>query len=247
MHRRHVSARWLLISLLGAACLCGRPAAAQEASGAATTATDGNAVIHLNRLMGVFTVTGVQSVNGVTEAVGLFTAEATDSTGVSLDVLTGVPMRLPMPLNAALTGKGSLSAKFHEPPVIPPQLSTNLCTILGISIEFIDLVIPGLGLNLHVNEIVLVVRADRETTLGDVLCTLLGEDAFGNNPVAAASLNVRSDGKNVLIEGTGPGTLRSAPTVNGPVPWVDVLKVEPNQFFKYAPTGTPNFFKLEAR
>jgi cytochrome c peroxidase len=152
----------------------------QRAAFGANTGGSTNDVLNLQRLRGVFTVTGFQVVNGNSEAVGSITAEAIDSAGVPVELVTNAPIRLPLPLNGALAGKASLLASLGKDYVPPPQPGTNLCKILGVSIGFIDIVVPGLSLNLHVNELSLVVRADRDTQLGNVLCTLLGEGAYAD-------------------------------------------------------------------
>jgi cytochrome c peroxidase len=171
-------------------------------SGAATGPS--NAVVNLKRLNSVFTVTAFRVVNGVSEAVGMLTAEATDSAGVSVNLFTEAPVRVPMALKGSLAGKTNMlaSASLSKEYVPPPQLSSNLCKILGVSIEFIDVTIPGLGLNVHVNELSFVVRADKETALGSMLCTLLGEDAY----LAIDPAEMRS-----LAQGLGLGALATVP------------------------------------
>jgi hypothetical protein len=227
-----------------------QPAASGGPTNGPTAKAGSNAVLNLTRLKGDFTVTAFQVVNGVSEAVGMVTAEATDSTGASVDIFTNIPVRLPMPLNGPLTGKASLLSSVSKEYVPPPTLSTNLCTILAISIEFIDVTIPGLGLNVHVNQLLLGVRADRETRLGDVLCTLLGEDIGAKTILGSlAPLKIRLDGNRVLVEGTNAAaaTLQSAPALNQPIPWTDVATPTGAVQVILAPTGTAQFFKLNPK
>jgi cytochrome c peroxidase len=168
------------------------------ATGSTATITNSDAALHLKRLSGVFTVTGFQAVNGTSEAVGMLTAQATDSAGLSVDIIRNAAVRLPMPLNGALAGKASLLTSLSSDMVPPPQLGTNICKILGISLQFIDITIPGLGLNVHVNELSLVVRADRDTDLGNVLCTLLGEGAYAHFDPAELRTATQAAGLNSL-------------------------------------------------
>jgi hypothetical protein len=197
-------------------------------------------------LSGVFTVTDFQVVNGVSEAVGWLTAEATDTAGVSADVITNVPIRVPVTLSGALAGKASLLAEGGSEPIPPPTLGTNLCTILAISIEFVDVTIPGLGLNVHVNQLLIGVRADRDTRLGDVLCTLLGDD-FGNSTNGAISLtpslNVRLEGTRVMLDARGPATLQSTTSLTEPISWTNVLALS-STLQTLSPTAPLQFFRL---
>jgi hypothetical protein len=251
MITRYASRRCLLVTM--SFCLgllwCQRAASAGPAA-ASTAKGVSNAVLNLTRLKGEFTVTAFQVVNGVSEAVGTVTAEATDSAGASVDIFTNIPVRLPMPLNGPLTGKASLLSSISKEYVPPPTLSTNLCTILAISIEFVDVTIPGLGLNVHVNQLLLGVRADRETRLGDVLCTLLGEDLGAKTVLSAlAPLKIRLDGNRVLVEGTNAAAakLQSAPALSQPIPWTDVPAPTGAVQVIIAPTGTAQFFKLQPK
>jgi cytochrome c peroxidase len=173
-----------------------------EAVAAATERS--NALVNLERLNSVFTVTAFRVVNGVSEAVGMLTAEATDGAGVSVNLFTDAPVRVPMPLKGALAGQTNMlaSASLSKDYVPPPHLGSNVCKILGVSIEFIDVTLPGLGLNVHVNELSFVVQADKETALGEVLCTLLGEDAYQD----IDPLQMRT-----LAQGLGLGSLATVP------------------------------------
>jgi hypothetical protein len=206
----------------------------------------------VDKLTGAFTITGFEVVNGVTEAVGVLDAD---------DLVTNANVRLPVVMAGALASRITLLASLSStsPPtasgveefIPPPELSTNLCTILAISIEFVDITIPGLGLNVHVNQLLLAIRADRETRLGDVLCTLLGEDAFldagtgggvfSNTP----TLSIARQDSRVALNVTGPGVLQSTTTLAEPIPWTDVLslgRVTQTIF----PTATMEFFRLAA-
>jgi hypothetical protein len=53
----------------------------------------------------------------------------------------------------------------------------------------IDITVPGLGLNLHVNEVSIVVRSDRETAIGELLCTVLGGNTV-STPMPASVVEV---------------------------------------------------------
>jgi hypothetical protein len=204
------------------------------------------AVLMVDQVNGSFTVTGFQVVDGVTEAVGYLTAEATDSEGQAIDVVTNSPVRLPVMLSGALAGKAALLASASEY-IPPPQLSTNLCTILAISIAFVDVTIPGLGLNVHVNQLLIGVRADRETRLGDVLCTLLGEDAYldldANTPSNSPNLSIKLEGDRVVLDAKGPATLQSTTSLKHPISWRDVLTLGPIAQ-RLLPSGTAEFFRL---
>ncbi len=210
----------------------------------------GNPALTLNKLQGVFTVTAFQVVNGVGEATGFLTAEATDMNGMAVDIFTNTPVRVPMPLNGPLTGKASLLSDLSKDYVPPPMLSTNLCIILAISVAFVDVTVPGLGLNVHVNQLLVAIRADKATRLGDVLCTILGED-LGTPLAAQSKLRIRMDGNKIVVEGQGPGTLQSASTLKQPSPWSNVLgpplqtlgSNNPVQLI-LAPTGSVQFFRL---
>jgi hypothetical protein len=232
MRTRYTIRRGLLVTLIYGGWLLNLPIT----SHGATVAT-------VDRMNAVLTVTTVQVVNGVTEASGYLSAQATDSEGGSSDVVTNAPVTLPMVLGGTLAGRLAGISDY----VPPPQLSTNLCTILAISIEFIDVTIPGLGLNVHVNQLLLAVRADRDTRLGDVLCTLLGEGAFNDtlsNVVSStAGLNIRLDGTRVALDATGPATLQSTTTLTPPITWTDVLTVGPT-LQTLLPTGPMQFFRL---
>jgi cytochrome c peroxidase len=164
----------------------------------AATESNSNTVVTVERLNGVFTVTAFQVVNGATEAFGLLTAHATASDGFSVDIVSNTPIRLPMPIDSPLAQKAGMLTAMSTEPLIPPQLGTNTCKILGISIAFIDVTIPGLGLNVHVNELSLVVRADADTVLGDILCTLLGEGAYANLDATQIRNAAQSAGLNSL-------------------------------------------------
>ncbi len=171
---------FLLVRSLCAACLwVVFLLAASEASGSNAAAAPSAPPITLSRLSGDFIVTSFEVVNGVCQATGFLTAEATDTAGVLLSIFTNVPVRMPLPVNSRSAAKASLLGKL-DGFVPPPQPGTNLCKLLGISIQFIDLTVPGVGLNVHVNELSLVVRGDRGTRLGDALCALIGEGAYQN-------------------------------------------------------------------
>jgi hypothetical protein len=150
--------------------------AAQPSSGA----------LNAGRLSGVFTVSDFRSVNGTSQAAGWLTANVTDASGTNeIGRFTNFPIRVPV--SGVLEG-APLELGANDNPLILPQLSTNTCSILGIVIGAIDITIPGPGLNVHVNEISLVVRADRETTVGEILCSLLGEDVLGSGLASANTL-----------------------------------------------------------
>jgi hypothetical protein len=231
----------LLLTYLCAQGFWNQSAASAAQANEAVTVNSSNGVLYVNQLRTTFTVNSFQVVNGVTEAVGVLSAQTSDGVGLSVDILTNTPVKMPVILSGALAGKESLLA---SEPVPPPTLSTNLCTILAISIEFVDVVIPGLGLNVHVNQLLIGVRADRETRLGDVLCTLLGDDPAGNNAASITPrLNMRMEGNSIVVNTTEPATLQSAPSLTPPVPWKDVATVGPGTQ-TVAATGPLQFFRL---
>ena len=149
----------------------------------------------LGKINGVFTVTEFKAVNGVSQATGWLTADLIDSGGVNrVGAVTNFPVR--MPVAGLLSGKAIEVGTFViDDPAVLPQLSTNTCVLLGVVIGAIDITLPGLGLSVHVNEISLIVRADRETTVGDLLCTLLGDDLLGAAPVVAQSTARTAEGR----------------------------------------------------
>ncbi len=218
----------LAIALFGAvlvgqqnALASGSPTSTPKPAQVATQppAATNNGVLQLQKLSGIFTVTDFQTVNGVSEARGFLTAEAVDSAGGLLDIFTNTPVRMPMPLNGALTGKLANIPKDYIP---PPTLSTNLCIILAVSVEFVDVTVPGLGLNVHVNQLLVAIRADKNTRLGDVLCTILGEDV-GAPSLSVARLKIRLQGNQVMLEGSGPGVVEASRSVQPPSPWTNLL------------------------
>jgi hypothetical protein len=167
--------------------LCSQPAAsrAQEPRGNFT----------LGRINGVFTVEDFKNVNGISHASGWLTATVTDSETNQVGTFTNFPVRMPV---SGLLSANPVEVGLVSDPVILPQLSTNTCEILGIVVGAIDLTIPGLGLNLHVNEISIIVRSDRETTIGDLLCNILGDGLLGTSSLAGTSKS--------LTGSTPPGT-----------------------------------------
>lgn len=216
MRTQHVTGSSLLLAFL--CWLWSQPAASGVPPGS-STATGGtnNAVLNVKRLSGVFTVTAFENVNGASEAIGMLSARAIDGSGSLINLFTNASVRLPIPLNGALAGKANLLAKLSsrsptrsgpgtrtalpaslDEYVPPPQLGSNTCKILAISIEFIDIVVPGLALNLHVNQLSLVVQADRDTDLGNVLCTLLGEGAYARLDPAELRTAASDVGLNAL-------------------------------------------------
>jgi hypothetical protein len=234
----------LLIPLLwGGGLLTQRTSAASAT--ATVTATGSNAVLNVDRLNGVFTLTGFETINGLSEAVGVITAQATDTAGLSIDILTNVPVRVPVVLSETLKAQTSLLEGLSSEPVPPPQLSTNLCTILAISIEFVDVTIPGLGLNVHVNQLLIGVRADRETRLGDVLCTLLGDDPGASNSAISLSptLNIRLENNRVMVDARGPATLQSTTSLTESASWTNVLALG-SALQTLTPTSPVQFFRL---
>ncbi len=243
----------LLVTLLCAGWQWSQPCAlATEGSSSTATGAGGtNAVLNLNRLSGFFTVTDVQVVNGVTEASGFVTADATDSVGLSVNLFTNIPVKMPMPVDTPLGGKAGLIGKL-DGYVPPPTLSTNLCTILAISVAFVDVTVPGLGLNVHVNQLLLGVRADKETRLGNVLCTILGEDVgLGITNGVPVHLSIRLQGNKVVVEGTSPGTLQASPNLRQASSWSDTLGQQVQALsqtgalqFLIAPTEAAQFFRL---
>jgi hypothetical protein len=134
----------------------------------------------LGRMSGVFTVADFRSVNGVTQAAGWLTANVTDASGTKVGAFTNFPVRVPV---SGILAENPIEADAISDPVILPQLGTNTCTLLGVVIGAIDITVPGLGLNLHVNELSIVVRGDRDTTVGDLLCTLLGDNLLAFSPM----------------------------------------------------------------
>jgi hypothetical protein len=157
---------FLLLALTYGSCLC------------ETFAQGPRAAFALGRMSGVFTVADFRAVNGTSLAAGWLTANVTDSTGTrELGTFTNFPVRLPV--SGVLEGD-PIEAGFVSEPVVLPELSTNTCLLLGVVIGPIGLTVPGLGLNLHVNQISIVVRSDRETAIGDMLCAILGADLLGS-------------------------------------------------------------------
>jgi hypothetical protein len=184
MTTQNKAATCLLLALLcGGWPWCQPPAAAADSSNA--LASNRRGAFTFGQVNGVFTVADFASVNGLSQAAGWLTADVTDSTGVSqLGTFTNFPIRVPV--SGVLAGD-PIPADIIDTPVILPQLSTNTCALLGVVVGDIDLTVPGLGLDVHVNEISLLVRSDRQTTIGDLLCTILGGDLLGAPAVSSGS------------------------------------------------------------
>jgi hypothetical protein len=141
-------------------------------------APDSRGTFTLGRVSGVFTVSDFKTVNGVSQASGWLTANVTGTGTNQIGTFTNLPVR--MPVSGILAGD-PVEVGIIDNPVILPQLSTNTCELLGIVVGDVDVTIPGLGLNLHVNEISIVVRSDRETTIGELLCNVLGDGLLGKS------------------------------------------------------------------
>jgi hypothetical protein len=168
--------RCLLLGLLCGGWLWSQPIAAE----AQISSGNSRGGFSLGNVTGVFTVSDFRAVNGTSMAAGWLTAHVTDPTGTNeVGMFTNFPVRLPV--SGVLAGNPIDSGTIDDP-VILPQLGTNTCSLLGMVVGPIDLTVLGLGLNLHVNQISAVVRGDRETTVGDLLCTLLGDDLLGAAP-----------------------------------------------------------------
>ncbi len=161
--------------VLAAAFLCGAWLWGQPTEVWAQAGVSGNGASQgaftMGKLNGVFTVEDFQSANGVSVAAGWLTATVTDPYGTNqLGAFTNMAVR--MPISGILSGDPIMLGVGD--PVTLPSLSTNTCSILGIVVGAIDVVVPGLGLDVHVNEISLVVQSDRNTTIGNLLCNILG-------------------------------------------------------------------------
>lgn len=223
---------YLAMALIVGGWLCNEPLA----SGALA-----NATATVDRINGTLTVSAIEVVDGVTQARGFLSAQATDSAGGSVNLMTNTAVMVPVILSGAL----ATQAQGIDEYIPPPELSTNLCTILAISIEFVDVTIPGLGLNVHVNQLLVGVRADRETRLGSVLCNILGEEALGNPGGILSNtpnLGIRLQNNSVVINAIGPGILQSTPTLSQPQ-WQDVVALG-SAPLTLTPTGPMGFFRI---
>ncbi len=214
--------------------------------------TTNNATLNLARLSAAFTVTDIQVTNGMGEAVGILTVDATPAGGSGVNLSTNLLIHVPVPLDGALAGKAAVLGSLDSTPVQPPSLSTNLCIILAISIDFVDVTVPGLGLNVHVNQLLLGVRADKDTRLGSVLCTILGEDVGAPKIASALSgLRIRLQGNQIVIEGGPPGILQSTAALRNPGSWTNIPGPRSQTLTStgavqvlVAPTNAAQFFRL---
>lgn len=165
----------------------------------AVSAVESRGALNLGRVGGVFTVADFKAVNGVSQAVGWFTADVTDTTGTNqVGTFTNFPLRVPV---SGILSADSIDAGMISDPIMLPQLSTNTCTLLGVVVGAVDVTVPGLGLNLHVNEISLVARGDRETSIGDLLCRVLGDQgAFALSGPAPQSLTEAAPQKEMTVD-----------------------------------------------
>jgi hypothetical protein len=208
-------------AVLGAFLCCGwlisQPSWAEEPRGNFT----------LGRVNGVFTVEDFKNVNGISHASGWLTATVTDNDTNQVGTFTNFPVRMPV---SGLLSANPVEVGLVSDPVILPQLSTNTCEILGIVVGAIDVTVPGLGLNVHVNEISLIVRSDRETTIGDLLCNILGDNGLlgvnkslapGSTPPATNTVLTvgQLQGLSGILLGANPadGTVNSQPGSGGTV------------------------------
>jgi hypothetical protein len=201
----YVIPRHVLLTLICAGWLSSHPAA--------STAQVSKGALSVGRLSGVFTISDFKSVNGTSQAAGWLTANVTDATGTNdIGRFTNFPVRVPV--SGILSGD-PVEVGLVSDPVILPELSTNSCSLLGIVIGAIDITIPGIGLNLHVNEISIVVRADRETTVGEILCTLLGDSLLGSNLASASTPPIISLTGNSLVQAHSAKSILTLEQIRG--------------------------------
>jgi hypothetical protein len=193
--RKAVLGAWAFLGCCG--WICSQPAA--------SWAQDPRGNFTLGRVNGVFTVEDFKNVNGISHASGWLTASVTDTETNEVGTFTNFPVRMPV---SGLLSANPVEVGLVSDPVILPQLSTNTCEILGIVVGAIDVTIPGLGLNVHVNEISLIVRSDRETTIGDLLCNILGDGLLGSTSLASS----KSTTAGSTPTSAGTGLAPAAPT-----------------------------------
>ncbi len=190
---------------------------------AQTTNGSPSGKFNLGQMSGVFTIEDFKVVSGISQAAGWLTGNVTDPSGTN-QVGTFTNFAVRVPLSGLLSGN-PVDLGIIEDPVTLPTLSTNTCDLLGVVVGEIDVILPGLGLDVHVNQISLIVRADRERTIGNLLCNVLsGGGILGlTNAMALSSPIQGGSSKNLLtvdqvrglfgiLLGSGlPGTITPAP------------------------------------
>src|SRR5215211_1383276 len=90
MRTQYAIQRYLLVTLLCGGWLLNQP----SASGALSTAT-----ATVDRLNAMLTISAIDVVDGVTEARGFLTAQATDNAGSSVNLMTNTAVSVPVLLS----------------------------------------------------------------------------------------------------------------------------------------------------
>jgi hypothetical protein len=189
----------LVILLAGAGMLGQRPAQAQDTPDPKTVAITGT-FRHGNKtgtISGTFTVQRFGVVRDTLVAFGQFSGTATSSSGKVLRSFSDVPLALPVASAELVEGMETTAAPFRVASRagiagLRTRAAADLaCPILNLTLGPLDLNL--LGLQIHLDQVVLVITADPTGgLLGQLLCGLLGllGSLLGFGPLLAALLGL---------------------------------------------------------